>query len=268
MKKCAVINDLSGFGKCSLCVALPVISVMGVEAHPLPTVVLSNQTGYDSFSAHSLSEVMPDFIQEWKKLDPHFDSIMTGFFNDECQLDSAVDFIDCFKKDDTILIVDPVMADNGRLYDGVSDEMCKKIKELCSKADIITPNLSELAILADEPPSTELDDIIRYGKKLIHNGMKSIVATGYKKDGMISNIIFENDDVSIVSAKELGGYYSGTGDILTSIITASVTKGKSLYASTKLATAFIEKVIKNTDAENHNDGIDFERYLGGLYDEK
>lgn len=264
MKKCAVINDLSGFGKCSLTVEIPIISVMGSEVHPLPTAVLSNQTGYDSYKSLSLTDTMPDFVAEWRKLGVSFDAILTGFVTDIKQLDIINAFVDEFKSDDTLLVVDPVMADNGRLYDGYSMEMCESIKNLCYKADVITPNISELAIIAEEPAGENLDDLISYGKKLISNGIKRIVATGYKENGNISNIIFENGDVRLVTAKEKGGYYSGTGDIFTSIITGGLLRGMSLYDAGALATSFIEKVIMNTDVKDHNDGVEFEKFLADL----
>lgn len=255
---------MSGFGKCSLTVALPIISVMGAEAHPLPTAVLSNQTGYDSYKAYSLSDEMPLFVDEWKKLGCSFDAILVGYFNDIRQLYTAQHFIEEFKRDNTILIVDPVMADNGSLYDGFTKEMCDKMKSLCLNADVITPNLSELAILADEKPCNTVDDVISCGNKLLSLGVKSIVATGLKKDGIISNIVFENGEVNIVSANEVGGYYSGTGDILASVITGGMVRGMTLLESVRLATEFIEKAVAATEVENHNEGIYFEKYLGDL----
>lgn len=264
MKKCAVINDLSGFGKCSLTVAIPVISVMGSEAHPLPTAVLSNQTAYDSFKSLALTDVMPSFVDEWKKLGASFDAVLTGFVTDLKQLEIIKSFVKAFKTDNTIIVVDPVMADNGRLYDGYDEKMCKSIIELCFMADVITPNISELALIAGEKPSESLDDIISYGKKLVDRGINKIAVTGYKSDGNISNIIFENGDVKIITAKEKGGYYSGTGDIFASIVTGGMLRGMSLFDSSELATRFLEKVIMNTDVENHNDGVEFEKYLGDL----
>lgn len=264
MKKCAVINDLSGFGKCSLTAAIPIISVMGSEVHPLPTAVLSNQTAYDSFKSFSLTDVMPDFIDEWGKLDAVFDAVLTGFVTDTKQLDIISRFVDEFKTDNTMLVVDPVMADNGKLYDGYSQEMCENIKKLCCKADVITPNISELALIAGEEPSEKLEDLIRFGEKLVSMGIKKIAATGYKDNGKISNLIFDNGRLDIVTSVEKGGYYSGTGDIFASIITGGLLRGMSLYEASALATSFIEKVIINTDVKNHNDGIEFEKYLGDL----
>lgn len=264
MKKCAVINDLSGFGKCSLTASIPIISAMGCEVHPLPTAVLSNQTAYDSFKSVPLTDIMPEFISEWKKLGVSFDGILTGFVTDERQIDIISSFIDAFKTENTVVVVDPVMADNGALYDGYTADMCEKIKELCRKADIITPNIAELAFIAEEDYAEDYDSIISYGKKLISKGIKRIVVTGYKQGDTISNIVFDGDCVKKADAKLLGGYYSGTGDILASVVIAGVLRGMALADAAALATDFISKTIADTHCINPNDGIDFEKYLGEL----
>lgn len=264
MKKCAVINDLSGFGKCSLTVSIPILSVMGSEVHPLPTAVLSNQTAYESYKSLPLTNVMDDFMDEWKKLGASFDGILTGFVVDDKQIDIINSFIDSFKGDDTVLIVDPVMADNGKLYDCYNNDMCKKIIELCYKADVITPNLSELAVIAGEKYSEDYDTILSYGKKLISNGIKSIVVTGYKSNDTISNIVFEGDTVHKVTSSLIGGYFSGTGDITASVIMGGILRGQGLFDSVRLASEFITKSIAHTQSENANDGIEFERYLEDL----
>lgn len=264
IKKCAVINDLSGFGKCSLTASIPIISVMGSEVHPLPTAVLSNQTGYDSYKSLSLTDYMRDFIAQWKKLNVSFDAILTGFVTDSAQIDIINTFINEFYGENTTLIVDPVMADNGKLYGGYTPEMCEQVKKLCYKADIITPNIAELAFIAEEEYSENFDDIDSYAKKLLNNGIKNIVVTGYKEDGMISNLVYTGSEFGKASAKLIGGYFSGTGDILSSIITGGVLRGMSLLDCVKLATDFISKVIADTPVINPNDGIYFEKHLGDL----
>lgn len=261
MKKCAVINDLSGFGKCSLMASIPILSAMGSEVHPLPTAVLSNQTAYESFLQIDLTNHMNDYIHEWRKLGVSFDAILTGFVTTENQLDIISGFIDEFKTESTVVIVDPVMADNGALYSGYTPAMCEKIKKLCHKADIITPNIAELAFLTDEKYSENIDDINHYANKLQLDGIERIVVTGYKKDNMISNLVYDSDGTAIASAALIADYYSGTGDVLASIITGGILKGMSLIDSVSLATKFISKVIADTDCGNHNDGINFERHL-------
>lgn len=264
LKKCAVINDLSGFGKCSLTASIPIISAMGSSVHPLPTAVLSNQTAYDSFKSVPLTEYMPAFIAEWKKLGVSFDGILTGFVTDERQIDIISAFIDEFKAENTVVLVDPVMADNGHLYDGYTNEMCEKIKALCRKADIITPNIAELAFIAEEEYSEDYDCIISYGKKLIAKGIRKVVVTGCKENDTISNIVFDGDDIRKATSGLIGGYFSGTGDVTASVIMGGILKGLSLFESAQLATEFISKVIQNTDCVNHNDGIDFEKFLEDL----
>lgn len=264
MKKAAVINDLSGFGKCSLSVSLPIMSAMGVEVHPLPTAVLSNQTAYDSYACKSLTDCMLSFTDEWKKLGASFDAILTGFATDEYQLDIITECVNQLRNENTIVVVDPVMADNGKLYDNYNETMCRKVKNLALSADVITPNIAELAYLADMPYSRKLEDIKSYIKILYSKGIKKIVATGFIENNKISNIVFDNGDFYTASAGLHGGYFSGTGDILASIVTAGLMKNMKLFEAVSLATDFIEKAILATESNNGNDGVAFERVLGEL----
>ncbi len=272
MKKCAVINDLSGFGKCSLTAAIPIMSAMGVEVHPLLTAVLSNQTAYESFESFSLTDTMKPFINEWKKLSASFDGILTGFVTDKKQLDIISNFIDEFKNDNTLVVADPVMADNGALYDGYDMSMCDVIREFCFKADVITPNTTELAILANKDDSRVFDDafindyenIKESCLKLYDKGINRIVVTGYKENDNISNIIFDNGVFDKVTCKKVGGYFSGTGDVFASVLTGSLLNGKSLVDSAKTAGKFITDTIKVTQVSDGNDGIAFEKTLKEL----
>lgn len=237
---------------------------MGTEVHPLATAILSNQTGYDSFKSLSLTEYMPDFINEWEKLNADFDAILTGFVTDTNQIRIIDSFIARFKNPNTVVIVDPVMADNGKLYDGYTEDMCNEIRKLCFRADIITPNIAELAFIAEEKYSENMEDINMYVKKLQNCGMRKIVVTGYKEEGTISNLVYDRNDFYKAGAKLTGGYFSGTGDILDSVITGGILKGMTLIDSVRLATDFISKVIENTQVKDANDGIDFEKFLGDL----
>lgn len=268
MKKIAVINDLSGFGKCSLTASIPVISAMGVEAHPLPTAVLSNQTAFESYKCKSLTDCILPFVSEWKKLGIEFDAVLTGFATDEAQLDCITEAVKALKGKGTVLVVDPVMADNGALYDGYNFEMCKKVIELCRQADIITPNIAELAFIADMPYSEKLEDIKSYIIKIYNEkGIKKIVATGYTDKDKIINVVFDNGEFYYASSRRQGGYFSGTGDIFASIVAAGAVKGMSLADSACLAARFIEKAVAATDADGDgNYGVYFERVLGELYE--
>lgn len=207
---------------------------------------------------------MPGFIEEWQRLGTHFDGIMTGFVTDVKQLEIIESFIDTFKAENTVLLVDPVMADNDRLYDGYTQDMCIRINKLCHKADIITPNIAELAVLAGKPYSTRLDDIKAYARQLQREGIEKIVVTGYKDGNKISNLVFDGDSLNIATSDIHGGYYSGTGDITASVILGGVLRGMSLIDAASLATKFIEASIISTSTSDGNDGIDFEEHLGEL----
>lgn len=260
MKKCAVINDISGFGKCSLMASIPVMSAMGVQVNPIVTGVFSNQTGYDSFAKTDLTDMLPQIIEQWSRLNPHFDGILTGFLLCAGQYEYVLKFIEKFKQQDTLLLVDPVMGDNGKIYDTYTPEMIEGVKKLCAKADIITPNLTELKILSGE------DDILLGGEKMINSGIKSVVVTGVVEDRNILNYVFSEGVVKTYSTELIksatqGGSFSGTGDIFSSFLMGKILNGVSVFDAVSQATEFISKAIKASDIKNRNDGIDFEPFL-------
>ena len=149
VKRIAVINDLSGLGKCSLTAAIPVLSVMGVQACPLPTAILSNQTGYESYYYDDYTKHMDAYTDEWSKRGLTLDGIYTGFLGSELQAEKILRFIDVFQKPDTLLLVDPVMGDSGHTYDIYTETFGTQMKRLVQRADVITPNLTELCLLTD-----------------------------------------------------------------------------------------------------------------------
>lgn len=265
LKKIAVINDLSGFGKCSLCVALPIISAHKIQCCPLTTGVFSNQTGYDSFKSVDFTDYMQGFIDEWKKLDASFDGILTGFIPNSNQGKIISSFIDEFKGDNTVVIVDPVMGDNGEVYPCYDDKTIEAIKSLAKKADVVTPNLTELSLLCGAEYSENIDDVEMLSKSL----GKTVITTGIPiGENEIANAVYENGEFNIVKSKRFGGSFSGTGDILASIIASKIVSGSSALEAVKKATTFIEKAVAKTIENNPNcytpDGIDFEEFLADL----
>lgn len=252
MKKCAIINDLSGFGKCSLGVGIPVISVMGVEAHPMPTAVLSAQTGYESYKKADLTDYMRPFFSEWKKMGVSFDGILTGYFSEEKQIDAVLDFA---KSSDALLMVDPVMGDSGEKYKGFTASLCAKVKTLALSADIVTPNVTELYLLTGEK------DIEKGTEILLRSGIKSVIVTGIKKNDKIGNAVFEKEKKKEFFSDYCEGSFSGTGDLLSAIVMGRILSGKDVFSAVEDATDFISLVIKNSDIQNRNDGVDFEKYL-------
>ena len=250
MKKIAVINDISGFGKCSLTVSLPIISALGLECNPIPTAILSNQTGYDDFYSVDFTDSMTSYIDIWKKQKTRFDAILTGYLASDRQVDIILDFIENFKDKDTLVFVDPVMADDGVLYDTYDNKLCEKVKLLTKKADIITPNITELCILCDadyDETSKEncIEKIAEIASSLLNKTTKAVIITGVKSGDEICNIIVEKGSVSLVKSRLLKGSYSGTGDIFSSIVCGAVTKGMDFSDAVTLATNFISESIKD-----------------------
>lgn len=273
MKKIATINDLSGFGKCSLSVALPIISAMGIQCCPLTTGVFSNQTGYPSYKSVDFTDYMNDFINEWKKLDAHFDGIITGFIPNSKQGQIISSFIDSFKEENTIVLVDPVMGDNGELYPCYDNDSINAIKELSKKADIITPNLTELCCLVNEDynniSSLPLANLVERIATMCKALDKDVITTGICIDDKIVTTVYTNNEITPIVTDKIGGSFSGTGDILASIVGAGVVNGMSLIDATKLASNFITKSIKQTISDtngNYNpaNGIHFEPHLASL----
>ena len=148
-KKIAIVNDMTGFGRCSIAAQLPIISAMKIQCCPLPTAILSAHTGFPSFFFDDYTSKMKDYMNNWKELNINFDGIATGFLGSKEQIDVVVEFMEKFKDNTTIVVVDPVMGDYGELYATYTKEMCNEMKKLLKYADIITPNLTEACRLID-----------------------------------------------------------------------------------------------------------------------
>ena len=274
-KKVAVINDLSGFGKCSLTAAIAVLSVMGVQPCPVPTAVLTNQTGFKDYYSCDFSDKLKFYIDMWKKNNAEFDGIYSGYIAHESQVDFIEEFISAFKKSTTKIIVDPVMADNGKMYDAYTHNTCMKIKELTKKADIITPNLTELCIIAGEDYNSVIENsesdnyfenIEQIAKKAIAHDTMQVAVTSIKKDGYLYNGFFEKGNSFFAKSNQYGTGFSGTGDIFASIICGSILNGKSTETAVEVATKFLEEAIAYTvkSPSEPMHGIEFEKFLHKL----
>ena len=278
VKRIAVINDLSGLGKCSLTAAIPVLSVMGVQACPLPTAILSNQTGYESYYYDDYTKHIDAYTDEWTKRGLTLDGIYTGFLGSELQAEKILRFIDTFQKPDTLLLVDPVMGDSGQTYDIYTETFGAQMKRLVQRADVITPNLTELCILTDTDyhsltsqshSSDYLDTVASIGRRLLSLGIKTVIITGilYKAptdtETRYYNLVLEENAVTPVSSAIHGGSYSGTGDLLASVVCAGMVRGDSALESVRRGVHFLETALKETAEEQipKNDGINFEPYL-------
>lgn len=288
MKKIAVINDLSGLGKCSLTAAIPVISAMGVQACPLPTAVLSNQTGYESYFCDDYTDRMDAYMDEWEKRGFLPDGIYTGFLAGEKQADRILDFFRRFCREETLVLTDPVMGDQGKAYGIFTEQLCEKMKMLVSHASVITPNLTEALLLlygkeGMEKRWAELEKldgkkgllvIEGYGRELLEKfpvGTAIITGIDFREKGQpvkIGNLVCEKEKCSWVFAEKSGGSYSGTGDIFASVLSAGLVKGISMERCVKKAVAFLSKSIGDAVEEgtDRNDGVCFETYLHELWE--
>lgn len=264
-KRVAAIHDISCFGKCSLTVALPIISAAGIECAAIPTAVLSTHTGgFSGYTFRDLTEDIMPVAEHWKKENLKFDAVYTGYLGSIEQIDLVCAAVDKFGDDNTLLIVDPVMADHGKLYGGFPQDFPKQMCRLCAKADIITPNITEAAFMTDMPyleaPHTKeyIEDLITALKK-ITNG--KIVLTGVCfKSGEIGAACCEGDSIEYIFTKHIDAAYHGTGDVFTSTLTCGVLNGKSLKDSALIAAKYTAGCIKRTK-ELHPEmtyGVNFE----------
>lgn len=268
-KKIAVINDFSGFGRCSIAVALPVISALKIQCCPLPTSIFSNHTGFKSFFFDDYTDKMTSYINEWKKLHLKFNGITTGFLGSKRQIEIVTQFFRDFKSNDTLIIVDPVMGDYGKPYPTYTLEMCDEMKKLVQYADIITPNLTELCILTDTPYKDQwkLSEIHDMAETLSVQGPQKIVVTGITQGNFIANYCFENGSTPrVLRTHKVGTQRSGTGDIFAAIIAADAVNGVPFDISVKKASNFIKKcILKSIELDIPvTDGVCFEEVLHTL----
>lgn len=267
-KRVAAIHDLSGFGKCSLTVALPILSAAGIETSALPTAILSTHTGgISGYTYRDLTEDMRPVMKHWKSLDIKFDAIYTGFLGSFEQLDIVKDFFDAFRQEDNLILVDPVMGDNGELYTVFTREFAAGMRMLCQKADIIVPNLTEAALLLDEPfhpgPYTHayIESLLR---KLGALGPQKVVLTGvYFKEGELGAATYDRttDTIDYVFTQKIPGYYHGTGDVFASALLSALLNDFSLIDAAAIAVHFTTDSIRRTykAKTDYRFGVNFEQ---------
>lgn len=265
-KKIAVINDFSGFGRCSIAASLPIISAMKIQCCPVPTSIFSNHTGFDSFYFTDYTEHMNSYIDEWVKLDLHFNGILTGFLGSPTQIDIVKRFLKHFKSENNITVIDPVMGDYGNLYPTYSPKLAEQMSSLVPYADILTPNLTEACILTDTEYKSDIDEkgLTDICEKLSKMGPKKIVISGLERDNDLENFIYEHGKYpQIIREHKVGPCRSGTGDVFSSIIAADAVNGVDFTSSVKHASSFIAKVLRRTVELDlpKTDGICFEEYL-------
>ncbi|MCL2838010.1 MAG: pyridoxamine kinase [Oscillospiraceae bacterium] len=267
----AAVHDISGFGKCSLTVVLPILSAMGIEVCPLPTAVLSTHTGgFGDYTFLDMTDDMPKIIDHWKSLDIKFDAIYSGFLGSPRQVDILIDFIEKFKHDKLLTIVDPVMGDHGKLYSTMTDEMVEKMRKLVANASIITPNFTEAALLLGEECVTGAvsDDLVfSWAKRLADLGAAQVVITSVMSDDNEMYVVIYDKQTGAakkIYCKYTQGVFHGTGDTFTSVLSARLLHGDSLEAAAQTAANFVSAAIAETvkyPGITTRDGILFEKVL-------
>ncbi|OWV15493.1 MULTISPECIES: pyridoxamine kinase [Fibrobacter] len=273
-KKIALINDVTGFGRCSIAVMAPIVSAMKIQAVTIPTAVLSAHTQFPEYYFDDYTSKMRDYIQTYKDLNLSFDAIASGFLGSEEQVDIVIDFFKTFKKNGSFTLVDPVMGDYGKLYETYTPNLCEKMKALVHYADILTPNLTELCTLTDTEyraegfTDAELSEMCR---KLTEQGPEHIVVTGipYNSKQIMNYVYSKGEEPRIVMVDRIGGDRSGTGDVISSIIAGMYMNGHDFYESVKKAAEFVTKCIRYCEDNNvpTHWGLCFEMYLRDLMED-
>lgn len=266
MKRIMTIQDISCVGKCSLTVALPIISAMGVEAGILPTAVLSTHTAFKNFTFHDLTGEIRPISKHWKDEKIGFDAIYTGYLGSFEQIELVSEFFDDFKTDNNVIVIDPVMGDYGKLYPGFTEEFADSMAKLCGKADIILPNMTEAAyMLGMDYVESGYDE--EYIKNVLVGlsglGAKISVLTGVSfKEGELGVMSYNSETGEFFSYfnKEIKARYHGTGDVFASCCTGALMNDLSVEDSLKLAADYTARCIKNTvdDKDGRWYGVNFE----------
>lgn len=266
-KKIAAINDLTGYGRCALTVSMPVISHMKIQCCPVPTSILSNHTGYEEYFFDDYTGKLPEYLTMWKKLELKFDGIISGFLGSKEQIGIVEEFIKQFRGDGTIVVVDPVMGDHGKIAGTYTEEMCHEMRKLVSLADIITPNLTEACKLTDTPyreKGWKLTELFDLTQRLRAMGPERVVITGIPQGKFIANYMNQDGEKPMVlRVHREGTERCGTGDLFASIIAADAVNGVPFAQSVRKASLFIKKcMIKSMEMNiNQKNGVCFEEIL-------
>jgi pyridoxine kinase len=273
VQKVAAIHDLSGFGRASLTVIIPILSRMGIQVCPLPTAVLSTHSKYSDFHFVDLTEQLPPMIEHWKKLNLDFNAIYSGFLGSHRQIEIVQNFIDEFYREDQLVVVDPVLGDDGRIYTPLSQNHVKEMRSLIKKANVITPNLTEASLLLNKkfPDRISNQQIKDWILELSEKGPEIIIVTSVpesRQKNITSVIAYNKKDQRFwkVAVNYLPANYPGTGDAFASVITGSLLQGDSLPIALDRAVRFTSMGVRATFGYDYNtdQGILLERILDTL----
>ncbi len=268
MKRIVSIQDISAVGKCSLTVALPIVSACGVECAVMPTAVLSTHTQFSGFTFHDLTGEMEPIAAHWKKEGLAFDAIYTGYLGSFEQLRLVSDFVEQFRGENTVVVMDPAMADNGKLYYGFTPEFALEMGRLCGKADLVIPNLTEAYFMLGEPYKAEYtrETIQALLKRICALGAKKAAMTGVSyKEGEIGVELYDSETDSFFSyfGEHLPVSFHGTGDIFASATVGPLARGLTVEEALKVAVDYTAECIRKTMADPNavSYGVNFEEAI-------
>ena len=272
----AAINDLSGFGRCSLTVALPILSAMGYQVCPMPTAILSAHTGYPNPQVRDFTADMGAFLAHWDELSLSFDAVFSGFLGNAAQVKVLEPFMREHKARGALCVVDPAMADHGRLYSGCTPELAREMRRLVALASVTTPNLTEACLLTDTPYEQVVDDygiadckrLQSLGEQLLALGCEAAVITGvHVEETILENWVFERgNEPRVVRTSRVGKNFAGTGDVFSSVLCGELLRGASLFNATERTATFVREVTEYTVQAGAplQDGVMFEPFLHRL----
>lgn len=273
MKRIVTIQDISCVGKCSLTVALPIISAMGIETVVIPTAVLSTHTAFKNFTYRDLTGDLPKIAKHWKQEKFDFDGIYTGYLGSIEQIDMLKEFFKQFKTSENFIFIDPVMADNGKLYAGFDEKFVREMKELCKMADIIVPNLTEASYMLEKEykenySEQEIKDMLI---ELSILGSKYVVLTGVSFNENKLGVMSYNKETNkffTYFKEKVPAKYHGTGDIFASTLVGAITNNNTLEEGLKVAVDYVWETINDTYKTNKKDvyGVNFETKIPYLID--
>ena len=270
IKKVAAIHDMSGFGRASLTTVIPVLATMGIQTCPIPTAILSTHSGgFSGYTFNDLTDLMPAYVNHWKELNLHFNCIYSGFLGSAKQINIVMDIIDTFKTNDNLTVVDPVLGDDGSLYSSIDKDMVPEMRRLISRADIITPNITEAQLLLDTYDSPTLENGKKWLKALSNMGPRLTMITSFPENQItMSTLAYDKDKDEYwkVPSKLLPYSYPGTGDLFTSVLIGNILNGESVPIATATASAFVYKCIDISSKFDYpkRDGVLLEQMLPEL----
>lgn len=271
----AAVHDMCGYGKCSLGVAIPVLSAAGCDVCPVPTSLFSSHTAFPGWYMHDTTDMLPDYLAAWRNIGVQIDAVYSGFLGAPEQVDRIRDLYATYPE--ALRVVDPVMADHGTVYPTYTPELCQAMVQLAEGADILTPNLTEAAIILDEPigdgwagENISDDEAHRMVDALLTKGAKTVVLKGIQRgDGKIHNFVGTEGGAFFAVGNEYLPYMlHGTGDLYCSCLLAAVMAGRTLEESVLFAGSFVHDamLVSAEQPQFRERGVSFETMLGRVAD--